>query len=141
MSSLQRMKYNLWYPGTFRYRSLSQRSGTCPVRCPSLSRPIIKRLVMTGSRLGRLRGDPTSPRVPDGWGPGLRSINPGSWTESTCFPEGLTRKLYRKKIPKTAIDLSNSPEEKSVWTKWTKGAVFPASLTRKVYRKKIPEIM
>jgi hypothetical protein len=69
------------------------------------------------------------------------SINPGSWTEITGFPESLTRKLYRKKIPEITIVLSNCPEEKSIWTKWTKGTVFPESLTRKVYRKKIPEIV
>ncbi|MDO9034370.1 MAG: hypothetical protein Q7U51_04120 [Methanoregula sp.] len=41
----------------------SKRFVTCPVRCPSLFRAIVKQHAMTGSGLDRYKGDPASPRV------------------------------------------------------------------------------
>jgi len=89
-------------------------------------------------RAGPLRGDRPAPRVSDGWGPGLRSINPGSWTECTCFPESLTRKMYIKKIPEIAIDLSNCPEEKSVLDKVDKRYSISGISYEKSVQKKDP---
>jgi hypothetical protein len=108
-----------------------------PIPGPFMFRAIVKRHAMTCSKLGRYVRS-ASPRVSEGWGPGLRSINPGSWTKSTCFPESLTRKTYRKKIPETAIDLSNCPEENPVLDKVDKRYSISGISYEKIVQKKDP---
>ncbi len=113
-------------PSPFVPNILPKISDTCPVRCPFLFRPIVKRPAMTGSRLGRLRetGQP----------PGFGGVGPGpgnfraTRADVPLFLESLTRKLYKKKIPEMTPSCPGCPVGESP------GPFRYRSLSQKVYQ-------
>ena len=76
--------------------TLAKRSGTCPVRCPFLYRPIAKRHTITGSRLGHYAETGQPPGFGGGgWGPG-RTF-PGKFSRS--LHKKISRDLFRNEVP------------------------------------------